>query len=145
MASLRETLNSSKPYIAMVALQFGYAGMYIITMIGMKRGLSHWILVVYRHATATLVIAPFALAFERFVANNIYKLLAWTWSCLNIIYNLQWMLCFWFPRKVRPKMTRSVFLKVLLLGLLEYVILLTNASLVKYILYYDVLLSLSSI
>lgn len=73
----------------MVALQFGYAGMYIITMIGMKRGLSHWILVVYRHATATLVIAPFALAFER---------------------------------KIRPKLTRSVLLKVLLLGLLEPVI-----------------------
>lgn len=73
----------------MVALQFGYAGMYIITMIGMKRGLSHWILVVYRHATATIVIAPFALAFER---------------------------------KIRPKLTRSVLLKVLLLGLLEPVI-----------------------
>ncbi|KAI3499050.1 hypothetical protein L1887_34843 [Cichorium endivia] len=89
MGLLREVLNSSKPYIAMVALQFGYAGMYIITMIGMKRGLSHWILVVYRHATATLVISPFAFAFER---------------------------------KIRPKMTRSVFLKVLLLGLLEPVI-----------------------
>ncbi|XP_071741518.1 WAT1-related protein At1g21890-like [Rutidosis leptorrhynchoides] len=89
MGLLRETLSSSKPYLAMVALQFGYAGMYIITMIGMKRGLSHWILVVYRHATATLVIAPFALAFER---------------------------------KIRPKMTRSVFIKVLLLGLLEPVI-----------------------
>ncbi|KAL7604642.1 WAT1-related protein At1g21890 [Lactuca sativa] len=89
MGLLGEVLNSSKPYIAMVALQFGYAGMYIITMIGMKRGLSHWILVVYRHATATLVIAPFAFAFER---------------------------------KIRPKMTRSVFLKVLLLGLLEPVI-----------------------
>lgn len=68
MGLVREVLNSSKPYLAMVALQFGYAGMYIITMIGMKRGLSHWILVVYRHATATLVIAPFALAFERLVS-----------------------------------------------------------------------------
>ncbi|KAI3795649.1 hypothetical protein L1987_38305 [Smallanthus sonchifolius] len=86
---LLDAINASKPYIGMVALQFGYAGMYIITMIGMKRGLSHWILVVYRHATATLVIAPFALAFES---------------------------------KIRPKMTRSVFLKVLLLGLLEPVI-----------------------
>ncbi|KAL4585316.1 hypothetical protein LXL04_009934 [Taraxacum kok-saghyz] len=89
MGLLREVLNSSKPYLAMVSLQFGYAGMYIITMIGMKRGLSHWILVVYRHATATLVISPFAFAFER---------------------------------KIRPKMTRSVFVKVLLLGLLEPVI-----------------------
>nr|XP_043624805.1 WAT1-related protein At1g21890-like [Erigeron canadensis] len=89
MGVLTAALNSAKPYVAMVALQFGYAGMYILSMIGMKRGLSHWIFVVYRHATATLVIAPFALAFER---------------------------------KIRPKMTRSVFLKVLLLGLLEPVI-----------------------
>ncbi|KAK9051861.1 hypothetical protein SSX86_028489 [Deinandra increscens subsp. villosa] len=89
MGLLKQVFNSSKPYLAMVALQFGYAGMYIITMIGMKRGLSHWILVVYRHVTATLVIAPFALAFER---------------------------------KIRPKMTRSIFIKILLLGLLEPVI-----------------------
>ncbi|KAJ0681970.1 putative EamA domain-containing protein [Helianthus annuus] len=89
MGFLIQALSSAKPYLLMVALQFGYAGMYIITMIGMKRGLSHWIFVVYRHATATLVIAPFALAFES---------------------------------KIRPKMTRSVFLKVLLLGLLEPVI-----------------------
>ncbi|KAI7731463.1 hypothetical protein M8C21_012492 [Ambrosia artemisiifolia] len=75
MGLLIQALNSAKPYLAMVALQFGYAGMYIITMIGMKRGLSHWILVVYRHASATLVIAPFALAFERPVLDqNLYFL-----------------------------------------------------------------------
>lgn len=54
-----------KPYLAMVSLQFGYAGMYIITMISLKRGMSHWIFVVYRHVVATLVIAPFALVYER--------------------------------------------------------------------------------
>ncbi|KAL7208770.1 hypothetical protein ACSBR1_030492 [Camellia fascicularis] len=78
-----------KPYLAMVSLQFGYAGMYIITMISLKRGMSNFILVVYRHAVATLVIAPFALVLER---------------------------------KIRPKMTLSVFLKIMALGLLEPVI-----------------------
>ncbi|CAL5414518.1 unnamed protein product [Camellia sinensis] len=53
-----------KPYLAMVSLQFGYAGMYIITMVSLKRGMSNFILVVYRHAVATLVIAPFALVLE---------------------------------------------------------------------------------
>ncbi|KAM7518887.1 hypothetical protein LguiB_017849 [Lonicera macranthoides] len=81
--------NKIKPYLAMVSLQIGYAGMYIITMVSLKRGMSHWILVVYRHAVATLVIAPFALVLER---------------------------------KIRPKMTISAFLKIMLLGLLEPVI-----------------------
>lgn len=49
----------------MVCLQFGYAGMYIITMVSLKRGMNHWIFVVYRHVVATIVIAPFALVLER--------------------------------------------------------------------------------
>ncbi|KAF1863871.1 hypothetical protein Lal_00030993 [Lupinus albus] len=53
-----------KPYLAMVSLQFGYAGMYIITMISFKHGMSHWILSVYRHVVATLIMAPFALVLE---------------------------------------------------------------------------------
>lgn len=65
MGGVSQVFNRAKPYLAMISLQFGYAGMYIITMVGLKRGLSHWILVVYRHAVATLVIAPFALVLER--------------------------------------------------------------------------------
>lgn len=84
-----EIFDRLKPYVAIIALQFGYSGMYIITMISLKGGMSHWILVVYRHAAATVAMAPFALVLER---------------------------------KIRPKMTRSVFLKILLLGLLEPVI-----------------------
>ncbi|XP_058190081.1 WAT1-related protein At4g08300-like [Rhododendron vialii] len=78
-----------KPYLAMVSLQFGYAGMYIITMVSLKRGMSHWIFVVYRHVVATLVITPFALVYER---------------------------------KIRPKLTLSVFLKIMALALLEPVL-----------------------
>ncbi|VFQ90468.1 unnamed protein product [Cuscuta campestris] len=58
-------LAKIKPYLLMVSLQFGYAGMYIITMICLKRGMSHWILVVYRHAVAFVAVAPFALLLER--------------------------------------------------------------------------------
>ncbi|CAA2988210.1 WAT1-related At4g08300-like [Olea europaea subsp. europaea] len=81
--------NKMKPYLAMVSLQFGYAGMYIITMLSFKRGFSHWILVVYRHAVATMVFAPFA---------------------------------FFLERKIRPKLTLSVFLKIMLLAFLEPVL-----------------------
>ncbi|CAA2973583.1 WAT1-related At5g07050 [Olea europaea subsp. europaea] len=57
--------KNSKPYLAMISLQFGYAGMNIITKISLNGGMSHYVLVVYRHAIATAVIAPFAFFFER--------------------------------------------------------------------------------
>ncbi|CAH8359153.1 unnamed protein product [Eruca vesicaria subsp. sativa] len=58
-------MNRVKPYLAMLSLQFGYAGMYIITMVSLKHGMNHYILAVYRHAIATVVMAPFALYYER--------------------------------------------------------------------------------
>ncbi|BAT92791.1 hypothetical protein LR48_Vigan05g073500 [Vigna angularis] len=58
-------LENSKHHFAMIALQFGYAGMNIITKVSLNRGMSHYVLVVYRHAIATAVIAPFAFIFER--------------------------------------------------------------------------------
>ncbi|GAB4843967.1 hypothetical protein Ancab_013931 [Ancistrocladus abbreviatus] len=58
-------MEKSKQYIAMICLQFGYAGMNIITKVSLNRGMSHYVLVVYRHAFATAVIAPFAIFLER--------------------------------------------------------------------------------
>ncbi|KAG0453381.1 hypothetical protein HPP92_024685 [Vanilla planifolia] len=78
-----------KPYIAMISLQFGYAGMNVITKVSLNHGMSHYVLVVYRHAFATLSIAPFALILER---------------------------------KVRPKITLSMFLQIFVLALLGPVI-----------------------
>ncbi|PKI38440.1 hypothetical protein CRG98_041139 [Punica granatum] len=82
-------LKNVKPYLAMVSLQFGYAGMYIITKISLNHGMSHFVLVVYRHAVATVVIAPFALVLER---------------------------------KIRPKMTLPIFLRIMALGFIEPVV-----------------------
>lgn len=87
--ALSLVFNKVKPFLAIISLQFGYAGMYIITMISLKHGFSHWIFVVYRHAVATLAVAPFALVLER---------------------------------KVRPKLTLSAFLKIMLLAFLEPVL-----------------------
>ncbi|KAK6944487.1 EamA domain [Dillenia turbinata] len=82
-------LQRSKPYIAVISLQFGYAGMNIITKVSLNRGMSHYVLVVYRHAFATAVIAPFAIVLER---------------------------------KVRPKITFSIFMQIFVLGLLGQVL-----------------------
>lgn len=81
--------QKSKPYIAMISLQFGYAGMNVITKVSLNHGMSHYVLVVYRHAFAALAMAPFALVLER---------------------------------KVRPKMTFSIFMQIFVLGLLGPVI-----------------------
>lgn len=75
--------------MAMVFLQFGYAGLFLISVVSLRQGMSHYVLVVYRNAVAAVVMVPFAL---------------------------------WFERKTRPKMTLSVFFKILALGLLEPVL-----------------------
>ncbi|KAL0359656.1 UNVERIFIED_CONTAM: WAT1-related protein [Sesamum angustifolium] len=67
------SFDKAKPYIAMILLQFGHAAMNIITKVSLNRGMSHYVLVVYRHAFATAAIAPFALILERPVIDqNLY-------------------------------------------------------------------------
>ncbi|WZZ05202.1 hypothetical protein YC2023_091123 [Brassica napus] len=57
--------ESAKPYFAMICLQFGYAGMNLVTKVVLDRGISHFVLVAYRNAFATAATAPFALLSER--------------------------------------------------------------------------------
>ncbi|KAG8503918.1 hypothetical protein CXB51_001853 [Gossypium anomalum] len=64
-AALRNMLNKVKPYLSMVSLQFGYARMFIISMVSLKHGMSNFILATYRHLAATIIIAPFAFLLER--------------------------------------------------------------------------------
>nr|GMD50828.1 WAT1-related protein At2g39510-like [Ipomoea batatas] len=85
----RESLAMAKSYLAVIFLQFGYAGLAIIAKSALNKGMSHYTFAVYRNLTAALVIVPFAIFFER---------------------------------KVRPKMTFSIFWKIMVLGLLEPVI-----------------------
>ncbi|CAN6350597.1 unnamed protein product [Urochloa humidicola] len=89
MAGWGGFVEKAKPYIAMISLQFGYAGMNVLTKVSLNQGMSHYVLVVYRHAFATISIAPFALVLER---------------------------------KVRPKMTWSIFLQIFVLAMLGPVI-----------------------
>lgn len=57
--------EKSKPALAMISVQFGFAGMNIISKAAINQGMSHFVLVVYRHAVATLVLVPFAYVLER--------------------------------------------------------------------------------
>eukprot|EP00253_Pinus_taeda_P019849 PITA_19849 len=58
-------IEKGKPYVTMISLQFGYAGMAIISKVALNRGMNHFVLVVYRQTVATVVLAPFAFFFER--------------------------------------------------------------------------------
>ncbi|KAI7743149.1 hypothetical protein M8C21_028291 [Ambrosia artemisiifolia] len=78
-----------KPYLYVTFLQFGNAGLVIIAKAALNHGMNHYTFATYRNLIAALVIAPFALIFER---------------------------------KGRPKVTFSIFLKIMLLGFLEPVI-----------------------
>ncbi|KAL6640856.1 hypothetical protein ACP70R_019037 [Stipagrostis hirtigluma subsp. patula] len=62
---LAGTWRKVMPYLAMVFLQFGFAGLFLISVASLRHGMSHYVLVVYRNAVAAVVMAPFALWFER--------------------------------------------------------------------------------
>ncbi|XP_060186654.1 WAT1-related protein At2g39510-like [Lycium barbarum] len=86
---LLKCVKKAKPYLAVILLQFGYAGAAIIAKNALNDGFSHYTFAVYRNVFAVVVFAPFAALLER---------------------------------KIRPKMTLSIFWKIMLLGLLEPVI-----------------------
>ena len=73
-------IEKSKPYLMMISLQFGYAGMNILKKTSLTRGMSHYVLVVYRDAFATAVLAPFAFFLERCSFIHALQLLLTTYA-----------------------------------------------------------------
>ena len=63
--SLYQTL---KPFVGIILQQFGYAGMSILSKFALNKGMSQYVLVVYRHVLAAAVIAPFAIVLDRFIS-----------------------------------------------------------------------------
>ncbi|KAG8376447.1 hypothetical protein BUALT_Bualt09G0064300 [Buddleja alternifolia] len=82
-------LHKAKPFLAVIFLQVGLAGMDIVSKAALNEGMSNYVFVVYRHAIATIIVAPFAFALDK---------------------------------KIRPKMTTSIFIKIMLMSILEPVI-----------------------
>lgn len=62
----RDCMEKARPFISMVLLQVGLAGMDILSKAVLNKGMSNYVLVVYRHAVATVVMAPFALYFDKY-------------------------------------------------------------------------------
>lgn len=65
LSSESKLFNRLKPFIAVIFLQFGVAGMDIISKVALNEGMSNYVFVVYRHAIATIVIAPFAIVLDK--------------------------------------------------------------------------------
>lgn len=57
-------MERHKPYIAMLFIQFVYAGMALFSKAAMAKGMNPFVFVVYRQAFASLALAPFAFFFE---------------------------------------------------------------------------------
>ncbi|XP_020225114.2 WAT1-related protein At4g08290-like [Cajanus cajan] len=57
--------TNAKPYLLLLAVQFGSAGMFIFAMHAIKKGMSHYVFIVYRNAIASVTLAPFAFVLER--------------------------------------------------------------------------------
>lgn len=58
-------LETYKPCIAMLFIQFVYAGMALFSKEAIAKGMNPFVFVVYRQAFATLALAPFTFFFER--------------------------------------------------------------------------------
>ncbi|GLJ11771.1 hypothetical protein SUGI_0176660 [Cryptomeria japonica] len=58
-------MQKSKPYMAVIVAQFLNAGSNVISKVALNGGMDPFVLGVYKHAIATLVMVPFAFLFER--------------------------------------------------------------------------------
>ncbi|KAG9149680.1 hypothetical protein Leryth_012405 [Lithospermum erythrorhizon] len=65
LLSENKLFDRLKPFIGVIFLQFGYAGMDIISKVALNEGMSNYVFVVYRQAIATIVIAPFAIILDK--------------------------------------------------------------------------------
>ena len=57
--------HRAKPFLGVVFIQSGYAGMDVLSKAALNRGMSNYVLVVYRHAVAFVVMAPFAIILDK--------------------------------------------------------------------------------
>ncbi|KAL3572701.1 hypothetical protein D5086_026605 [Populus alba] len=76
MKSLRGCLNAVenyKPYVAMIFVQFVYAGMALFSKAAISKGMNSLVFVVYRQAFASVSLAPLAFFLERVTMSlNLY-------------------------------------------------------------------------
>eukprot|EP01018_Ginkgo_biloba_P012890 Gb_22525 [translate_table: standard] len=60
-----EAMDKYKPHLAMLAVQFAYAGLCVTSKAALNKGMNQFVFVVYRHIIAALLLSPFAYFLER--------------------------------------------------------------------------------
>ncbi|KAG4147783.1 hypothetical protein ERO13_D05G244800v2 [Gossypium hirsutum] len=68
-------MENHKPYIAMLFVQFIYAGMALFSKAAISKGMNPYVFVVYRQAFATITLAPFAFFLESKQTSLSYNLI----------------------------------------------------------------------
>lgn len=95
-------MERHKVYIAMLFIQFVYAGMALFSKAAISKGMNPFVFVVYRQAFATLALAPFAFFFERLNIINIQYELSFAVLqsyCFNLLdFSLIFLLNLQFKR-----------------------------------------------
>lgn len=77
--------NRAKPYLGVILLQFGYAGMPIIAKSAINQGMNIYTYTVYRNAIAALIFAPFAVFLERKVRPGMTASVFWKILLLGLL------------------------------------------------------------
>ncbi|KAL8515150.1 hypothetical protein ACS0TY_014019 [Phlomoides rotata] len=71
-------MKKEKAYIAVIVLQFSYAGMILFSKAAMSSGMKPSVFVAFRQAFATFALLPFIFVFS---SNKGSAPLAWTGFC----------------------------------------------------------------
>lgn len=59
-------VDRAKPYIGVMFLNAGFAGMDILSMAALRQGMNSFVFLVYANLIASAVLGPFAAVFDRF-------------------------------------------------------------------------------
>ena len=65
MESRTQLYKKVKPFVAIILVQLGHAGMSIIGKRALNKGMNPHVFIAYRSAIATVIIAPFAIVYDR--------------------------------------------------------------------------------
>lgn len=74
----------TKLHLAMLALQFGYAGFHVVSRAALNMGISKIVFPVYRNIIALILLAPFAYFLEKYVEINPFFSFSYPFLLLNI-------------------------------------------------------------
>nr|XP_027089538.1 WAT1-related protein At2g39510-like [Coffea arabica] len=80
-----ELFKQAKPYLAVIFMQFGYAGSAIISKSALNKGMSHYAFAIYRNLFAAAVFAPFAVVLERKVRPRMTISVLWKIILLGLL------------------------------------------------------------